>query len=432
VSENSYRANKFAATETRSLPSQAKTQSPQGDFGLVVGAVSTASQFSDTFLAYQGVKGSHNGQPLSEALLFGLSGGLTFGYFLFAYKGVDPQVAILTRNTFDPFNTLLERLGAPQTVLQTSNPKKAEANLIEVLESNRPAIVWADVFSLSYNTFTNTDGYWAMQPVVVWGCDDQFAYLADRSGQPLKVPITEFAKARARVKKDKFRIIALDAPDPRKLPAAVQNGLWQCIRLFTEKPPRGTKNNFGLAGLQHWAKMLTNSRHPQSWARFFPRGSGLYNALAGFDPQPGLLGWVRGYGSGAGGAERDTYATFLDEAALILKKPKLKPAAELFRTSAVAWNELIDIALPNKVKAFKETIQLRAKRWEIFVEQGQAGLKERQKINERLREPRDSAAKDFPLTEDEVVELRQQMSEQVLKIHDIEAQAVEAMKKALV
>jgi hypothetical protein len=49
VSENSYRANKFAAAETRSLPSQAKTQSPQGDFGLLVGAVSTASQFSDAF-----------------------------------------------------------------------------------------------------------------------------------------------------------------------------------------------------------------------------------------------------------------------------------------------------------------------------------------------------------------------------------------------
>lgn len=381
-------------------------------------------------LAYQGVKAPHTGQPLTEAFMLGVSGGLAFGYFLFAYKGYDPHVAILTRNTFDPFNTLLERLGTVQTVLQTSNPKKAEVNLIEVLESNRPAIVWADSLSLPYNTLAHTDGYWSMQPVVVWGYDDEFAYIADRSGQPLKVPTTEFAKARARVKKDKFRIIALEAPDPRKLPAAVQNGLWQCIRLYTEKPPRGTKNNFGLAGLQHWAKMLTNTRHPQSWARFFPRGRSLYTALAGFDPQPGLLGWVTG--NGAGGAERGTYAGFLDEAALILKKPKLKSAAEVFRQSAVAWNELIEIALPNKVKAFKELRQLRTRRWELFVEQGQAGFKERLKINARLRELRDAAAEDFPMTEDEVVDMRQQMSEQVLKIHDLESQAVEAMKKALV
>lgn len=61
-------------------------------------------------LAYQGLKMPHTKSAPSEALLLGLSGGITFGYFSFAYKGFDPHVALLTRNTFNPFETMLNRL----------------------------------------------------------------------------------------------------------------------------------------------------------------------------------------------------------------------------------------------------------------------------------------------------------------------------------
>ena len=44
---------------------------------------------------------------------------------------------------------------------------------------------------------------------------------------------------------------------------------------------------------------------------------------------------------------------------------------------------------------------------------------------------RAQAAKDFPLNEAETTDLRARLAEQVLKIHDIEAKAVEALKAAL-
>ena len=50
-------------------------------------------------LAYQGYRAPHTGEPYSDALLFGVSGGAVFGYFHFHYKGYDPQINILTRNT---------------------------------------------------------------------------------------------------------------------------------------------------------------------------------------------------------------------------------------------------------------------------------------------------------------------------------------------
>jgi hypothetical protein len=40
------------------------------------------------YFAYTGVKAPHTGQPYSEALLMGVSGGAVMGYFSFAYEGL--------------------------------------------------------------------------------------------------------------------------------------------------------------------------------------------------------------------------------------------------------------------------------------------------------------------------------------------------------
>ncbi len=62
------------------------------------------------FLAYKGVQAPHTDQPYSEAMLLGISGGIVMGYYIFNYEGYDPMVRILTRNTFDPLETIYQRL----------------------------------------------------------------------------------------------------------------------------------------------------------------------------------------------------------------------------------------------------------------------------------------------------------------------------------
>src|SRR5690606_23746144 len=47
------------------------------------------------FYAYRGYAAPHTGAPYSEAFLLGVSGGITVGYFKFAYEGYDPQCNIL-------------------------------------------------------------------------------------------------------------------------------------------------------------------------------------------------------------------------------------------------------------------------------------------------------------------------------------------------
>ena len=116
--------------------------------------------------AYQGVTAPHTGQPYSEALLLGISGGIVMGYFSFAYEGYDPQARILTRNTFDPLDRLLERLGAVQHLRQTPDPARARRYLLEALDQGLPPIAWADAYSLPYNNLPFADG--ACGPCSQW------------------------------------------------------------------------------------------------------------------------------------------------------------------------------------------------------------------------------------------------------------------------
>jgi hypothetical protein len=362
-------------------------------------------------------------------MLLGISGGITTGYFLFHYQAYDPQFVLLTRNTFDPFQALLERMGVAQTILQTTSEKKALSNLLGILEDGRPAIVFADYTLLDYNAINKDPGYWAMHPIVVYGHDGGQAYIADRSSQPLSVSAEMLAAARGRVKKEKYRVIALEAPVAEKLPSAVQQGIWDCIRLFTEAPPHGTRKNFGLSALEHWANMLTNTRNPQGWARYFPDGRGLFSALAGSGVFPGMYEWIGGWGDG--GAERGRYADFLEEAAALLDKPVLRIAAEKFRKSHGAWIELRALCLPDQVPLFAEAKQLLNQRYTAFIEEGRVARDRILDINARLKALLDEAGRHFPLTVAETTRFREDMSKQLLVIRELEVEAVKAMKTAI-
>lgn len=382
-------------------------------------------------LAYQGIEIPETGEPISEAMLLGISGGAAFGYFIFEYASTDPYVSLLSRNTFDPLDTLLERLAIPQDLFHTADPGKAEGNLIDVLEGGRPAIVWADVFGLPYNALSYDEQMWAMLPIVVHGYSDGEVYIADRSSQSLSITGDELATARARVKKDKYRVLALGAVDLSKLPGAIQKGIWQCIALYTEAPPKGGRDNFGFAAYEKWAKMLTNTRNKQSWDRMLAPGSRMFAALAGFGYQPGAFRWARTFPSNQVD-DRNLYAEFLDEAALILKRPDLRKAGEQFRASSKAWLDLSELLLPDNIPLLKEAKELLLLKRDLFVDEGSRALDEIKKMEARLSEIYSLAAAEFPTSDKKVVEMREGLAEQVMKISDIEREAIELLQAAMV
>jgi len=380
-------------------------------------------------LDFQGAIAPHTGKAFSEEFLLGVSGGIAVGYFLFHYEGYQPQLVLITRNTFDPQQTLLERMGIVQNILQSPSAEKGKANLLSVLEEGLPAIAWADSMALPYNALDSDENYWAMQPLVVFGHDGEKVHIADRSNKPFSVDADIFAKAQGRVKKLKHRVLSIENPIEEKIVSAASSGIWQCISLFIEAPPRGTKNNFGLQALQHWAKMLTNTRNAKSWARYFPITEGTFAALAGSLPFPGLYDWILAWGDGGG--ERYRYADFLDEAATLLNKPKLSQAGTIFRESGDAWKALGMIALPNEIPLLSQSRILLEKRHDIFTENAPGAEEKLRAINLQLKELLANSEQEHPISEDDALALRSAMSNQLASIHDIEENAVRAMQSAM-
>jgi hypothetical protein len=378
------------------------------------------------FYAYRGFKAPHTGQPYSEALLLGVSGGIVMGYFSFAYEGYDPQARILTRNTFDPWDTMLGRLGVVQHLEQTGKAETGVKNLTDALEAGMPAIVWADMFSLPYNALPQDEGMWAMMPLVVYGYNrsENRAWIADRSSAPLTITADELDEARGRVKKHKHRLITLEPPDPDKLAGAVRKGIWDCIKLFTEAPPKGSKNNFGLAAFRWWATLLTNPKARMSWEKQFPAGGKMYAGLIW------AFSDINTFGKD-GHAERDMYADFLEEASLLLEKPDLKEAAGQFRRSAGAWDDLSTALLPDEVPLFGETRRLMLRRHDLFIQQGSAAMQDIRDLDARLVEIKKQVAAEFPLDQAGVIALRERISQQVMKLHDIEKEAIETLQAAM-
>lgn len=380
------------------------------------------------FYAYRKTKAPHTGKPYSEALLLGISGGIVTGYFTFAYEGYDSQCNILTRNTFDPLQTLLSRLGVVQEIERTASAQTAVATLADTLAEGIPAIVWADIWCLPYNAMTLDEGMFGMAPILVYGLDPDAGavYIADRARVPLVIALDELAAARSRVKKEKHRQLTLDAPDPDKLPAAVRLGIWDAIKLFTEKPPKGSQNNFGLAALRYWAKMLVSAAGRSSWEAIFPQGPKLYAGLT----SAFYFAFLFGKGL-AVDAERSTYADFLDEAALILANPDLGSAAHAFRASAACWRELPGRLLPDTVPLFAEARSLMWRRHERFLQKGQGALDEMHQIDSRLAAIRQVMEEDFPLSQSETTLVKQGIAEQLMAIHEAEATAIQALQSVM-
>lgn len=381
-------------------------------------------------LALQGVKAPHTGRPYSEALLLGVSGGIAFGYFTFEYKGYLPHVALLTRNTFNPFSTILERLGIAQDLQQTNKPETAEKNLRNALESGLYPILWADQFSLPHNCLPADEPMWGMMPILAVDADHQTVTIADRSSQPLHISMAELTKARGRVKEDKYRLITLDAPQTTKLAGAVHRGICQAISLFTEEPPKGGRDNFGFAAYEKLADMLVNTRNKHSWERFFAPGIRMYHALAGSPVQPGAYHWINTWGS-SDGAERGLYADFLVEAAQVLKKPVLKEAAEKFRESHKLWLAFSDALLPDNVPLFGESKKLIQTKHDLFINNGESALPEIKRINARLNELLSQSEKDFPLSNSESASLRANLRDDLLKISAVEHEAIDLLQSAI-
>lgn len=288
-------------------------------------------------LAAAGVVGP-DGTALTEAQVFGLAGGIGFLYGVFRYDG-GPTMTITTRNTSMP-DTFLDQLWSTEglrcSVSTTGGVKKARTDLETAVADGRRALCSVGAGRLGYLGLPEEEA--AMYPIVVGVIShDGGDYLIDdRSPVPHRIDAEQFAAARAVVRSAKHRMVTIDGGEPdweQVIVSAVRNGADR----YNTPPVKQFAANIGLAGLDKWRRLLTDSKDRMSWSKVFPEGP---DAGLGFSR---LFECVE-HAYTAANAGRPLYAEFLRWAADVTTESRYAEAAEAADASGERWAAIADLS----------------------------------------------------------------------------------------
>ena len=321
-------------------------------------------------LANLGVVAPHTGEPLTEAMVLGVGGGLGAGYIMWEFDSHQFRARVLTLGFRRQWQypdrwarATAERLGLHAELHETGGAKGAAAALDAQLEKGLPAISWIDTFTLGHRHEPEWRSGYGGPPLIVYErYGDRYA-IDDRSAARITVSADRLAAARARVGSYKHRLITIDPErvdlDADRLRAAVEEGVRLQVEHLSDK-----SDSFSLPAWRKWARMTTDTRNKKGWPNVFADGRGIGTMRASI------------YTNAAHGAHlRGLYADFLDESARLLGRSELRDAGAAWRTAADAWAPIVDTALPpgdelrdliDRANALgDEAADVAAARWEL-------------------------------------------------------------------
>lgn len=296
--------------------------------------------------------------PLSEALVFGISGGIGAGYILWEFqqsKGIH-----LVLGFGHAWNYLdrrlvpaLSRLQLDSELTRTGGTKTASAALSRELEAGNPAIIWPDRYQVGYWSLpSHLDGHGG-HPVIAYAQSEGRVHLDDRNLSPLTVHRDELDAARARVGSYKNAMLTVRSRDltidDARIESAVREGLRATIDHLSS-----SSTSFSLPAWRKWSKLLVDGKDKKGWPTVFAGGTDLLNGLTGT--------WdAITPASAAGGHLRGLFGDFLGEAAVLLDLPQLEQEAVRWRAIGDLWSDLADTALPRGNALFDDVRDLTAR-----------------------------------------------------------------------
>jgi hypothetical protein len=376
-------------------------------------------------LAALGVTDPSSGRPLSEAMAFGVAGGIGFAYFVFEYDDLATLYLGGRINSYvqklDATEAALARLGVPATVRRTTGPATAERHLRAALDQGRPVIATVDMARLRYRAVPDWLCGMTPQDVLVELRDGQ-PLLWDLAPAPIPVTWAELAEARAGVRSAKHRLVVAEAPDgPVDLAGAAAAGIADTWPGMLEPPMR----NFGVPGLAKWAGLLTAARDPKGWPALLDAPGRQFQLLTW------LYDWVETAGTG-GGFFRAMYAEFLEEAAGPLGWPVLTELAGDYRELAAAWTALAETATAaGGDGALARGRALLDRRRRLVEERGAEAAAELAAVQAELTDLARDAADPQPLDAATLSDLLAELRAQVLDLAQVEEGAAATLRKEL-
>ena len=276
----------------------------------------------------------HGGCRLSEEMLLGLGAGIGFVYWQMKFGG-ETSIFIGGRGNMKGFyQDLAHRTGASISEMQTASARKAEEILLRSLEKQQPVMLGGDMAFLPWfefpagyhfggHTFVAC-GYERGDTVLCSDMDPKAAGV--KKGFYAPITLERLRKARSSPFKPfppknmwlEFDFKRFQAPRAKAICEAIS----QAAEAHLHPPIK----NLGVSGMRIAAERL-------------PKWSGLFNDFQLRVNLFNLYVFIEIGGTG-GGAFRAMYARFLDEAALLVRKPALNEAAQAFRESARRFSEI--------------------------------------------------------------------------------------------
>lgn len=382
-------------------------------------------------LANHGVVSGLTGEPLTEAAVLGIGGGLGAGYILWEFKSLGgPVLTLGFRNQWQyPWipgwtGKTLDRLGIEPDVHETGGANGAREALDARLDAGVPVIAWVDPQLLgTWGQPDALEGHGGLV-VVVFGRDADGSYLVDDRGRiPFRVSPAAMAAARGRVGSYKHRIAGLrTGPGPipaERLRAAVRAGLEDQVDHL-----RSRSDSFSLPAWRKWGRLMTDERNAKAWPRVFAGGQGLFGVLSALHES------VDGQAGPWGGHLRELYAASLDEAAVALDNPALGDAARAWRGVADQWEELADAAVPPDLDGAAAAVEAVETLHEAVME-GEEGRSRVSAAAATAWAIRDRYADAFPLPPDRIAAILADLGVRLGGIYQAEVDALEVTARAI-
>ena len=353
---------------------------------------------------------------LSEELLFGLGGGISFIYWYMKQMPY-PMVGGRFGGRHEEFviNTC-KRIGGDASLFQTTSVKKGYTELKDMVRSGEPVYVYVDMAYLPYMAIPE-DAHFGGHTIVVFGIDEQTntAHIGDRARSPLNATIDDVKKARNSPHPPfapKNKILKITSPSQiTDLQPGIYEALHDCCDSLLNPPIR----NFGLEGIKKWAKMVLQ------WPKQF-KGRNFIGCLMN------TFIFIEIGGTG-GSAFRPMFAQFLREAYSLVDNQQLYEIAELYEEIGTLWSQIATATLPDSWPTLKRIRDLSLKKNEIFEAYPPDALQKMLTINEEIDTCLKEAEKELDTKDTSLLCFT--LHERILELHEKESQAAHLLEKAI-
>lgn len=375
-------------------------------------------------LSFNNVINPQTGQPYSEAMLFGIGGGLDIGYILYPFNHLPYPILILGfRNNWNNARIFLEelahRLQFSVNFHEFNDQGDAQNGLQEIVTEGKQAVVWVDKAHLPHRQMPKSLTGFFNHQVAVYARDGRLwrLFIDDLSSQLFEIREKTFTLARGNLSQNNYLMMTFEGTQglsTQDLQDAAVLGMKECATQLTR--PLKT---VGISNLQTWADQLINQDSRQSWLHIFDDPKGLFPVLCT------LYESIRLNGTG-GFALRKLYSDFLHETASLLGNPELNAAAAQYLQLSNHWANLAENALPSRLPVFDRVKNLLNKQYEAY---RTFDLETFQKSSENFKELSSNINNEFPLNKDEIKNLFEKLSNQLQLISELETAAARYLHK---